>query len=172
MRQADDAAAKVKQQTTQAVAIDPPGDSDGSVVKVAAVDPSQLNFSYKIEGPNVPWRPVRVFDDRSHVYLEMPASMKSSQAPALLIARGGWDPDGQLPSAWKLFRGRSAVREGRAAGRGRAAAGSRGNRVRGRKRGRGDGADQRSRRIEAGGPTLADEEHGAGGGGRGSTAGC
>jgi type IV secretion system protein VirB9 len=30
-----------------------------------------------------------VFDDRSHVYLEMPAGMKSSQAPALLIAAGG-----------------------------------------------------------------------------------
>ncbi len=89
MRQADDAAAKVKQQTAQEVAIDPPGDSDGGVVKVAAMDPSQLNFSYKIEGPNVPWRPLRVFDDRSHVYLEMPAGMKSSQAPALLIAAGG-----------------------------------------------------------------------------------
>ena len=55
----------------------------------SAVDPSQLNFSYKIEGPNVPWRPLRVFDDRSHVYLEMPAGMKSSEAPALLIAAGG-----------------------------------------------------------------------------------
>ena len=89
MRQADDAAAKAKQQTAQEIAIDPPGDSDGSVIKVSAVDPSQLNFSYKIDGPNVPWRPLRVFDDRSHVYLEMPAGMKSSQAPALLIAAGG-----------------------------------------------------------------------------------
>jgi type IV secretion system protein VirB9 len=89
LRDADDAAAKAKQETTQAIAIDPPGDTDGSVVKVAAVDPSQLNFAYEIDGPNVPWRPLRVFDDRAHVYLEMPASMKSSTAPALLIAAGG-----------------------------------------------------------------------------------
>jgi type IV secretion system protein TrbG len=89
MRAADDAAAKAKQESTEQTAIDPPGDSAGSVLKVAAVDPSQLNFAYEIEGPNVPWRPLRVFDDQSHVYLEMPASMKSSQAPALLIAAGG-----------------------------------------------------------------------------------
>jgi P-type conjugative transfer protein TrbG len=89
MRAADDAAAKAKQETPQEIAIDPPGDSAGSVLKVAAVDPSQLNFAYEIDGPNVPWRPLRAFDDHSHVYLEMPASMKSSQAPALLIAAGG-----------------------------------------------------------------------------------
>jgi P-type conjugative transfer protein TrbG len=89
MRAADDAAAKAKQETPQEIAIDPPGDSAGSVLKVAAADPSQLNFAYEIDGPNVPWRPLRVFDDHSHVYLEMPASMKSSQAPALLIAAGG-----------------------------------------------------------------------------------
>jgi type IV secretion system protein TrbG len=89
MRAADDAAAKAKQETAQEIAIDPPGDSAGSVLKVAAVDPSQLNFAYEIDGPNVPWRPLRVFDDHSHVYLEMPASMKSSQAPALLIAASG-----------------------------------------------------------------------------------
>jgi P-type conjugative transfer protein TrbG len=89
MRAADDAAAKAKQETPQEIAIDPPGDSAGSVLKVAAADPSQLNFAYEIDGPNVPWRPLRVFDDHSHVYLEMPASMKSSQAPVLLIAAGG-----------------------------------------------------------------------------------
>jgi type IV secretion system protein VirB9 len=89
MRAADDASTKAKQETPQEIAIDPPGDSAGSVLKVAAVDPSQLNFAYEIDGPNVPWRPLRAFDDHSHVYLEMPASMKSSQAPALLIAAGG-----------------------------------------------------------------------------------
>ncbi len=89
MRAADDAAAKAKQESTQQTAIGPPGDTDGNVVKVAAVDPGQLNFSYEIDGPNVPWRPLRAFDDGSHVYLEMPTSMKSSAAPALLIAAGG-----------------------------------------------------------------------------------
>ncbi len=89
MRAADDAAAKAKQEAVQETAMDPSPDSDGNVVKVAAVDPGQLNFSYEIDGPSVPWRPLRAFDDGSHVYLEMPRSMKSSAAPALLIAAGG-----------------------------------------------------------------------------------
>jgi P-type conjugative transfer protein TrbG len=82
MKDADDAAAKAKQ-----VAVDPPGDSDDTV-KVAAVDPAQINFAYTVAGPNVPWKPVRAFDDGSHVYVQMPAGMKSSEAPALLINAG------------------------------------------------------------------------------------
>jgi len=84
MKDADAAAAKAKQQ-----AVDPPGDSD-NVVKVANLDPAQLNFSYKVEGPNVPWKPIRAFDDGSHAYVQMPAGMKTGEAPALLIdaARG------------------------------------------------------------------------------------
>ena len=83
MKQADAAAADAKQ-----VAIDPPADSD-DVVKVANVDPAQLNFSYKLAGPNVPWKPIRAFDDGSHVYIQMPSGMKTSEAPALLIDAGG-----------------------------------------------------------------------------------
>jgi type IV secretion system protein TrbG len=79
MKQADLAAA----QATQQVA-DPPSD-DANAVKVANVDPSQLNFSYSVNGANVPWKPVRAFDDGSHVYVQMPPGMKSTQAPALLI---------------------------------------------------------------------------------------
>jgi P-type conjugative transfer protein TrbG len=82
MKDADDAAAKAKQD-----AVDPPGDSD-EIVKVATVDPAQLNFTYTVAGPNVPWKPVRAFDDGSHVYVQMPAGMKSSEAPALLINAG------------------------------------------------------------------------------------
>ena len=59
-----------------------------TIVKVAAVDPAQLNFAYTIAGPNVPWKPIRAFDDGSHVYIQMPAGMKSSEAPALLINAG------------------------------------------------------------------------------------
>jgi P-type conjugative transfer protein TrbG len=82
MKDADAAAAKAKQE-----AVDPVGDSD-DIVKVAAVDPAQLNFAYTVAGPNVPWKPVRAFDDGSHVYVQMPAAIKSSQAPALLINAG------------------------------------------------------------------------------------
>jgi type IV secretion system protein VirB9 len=82
MKDADAAAASAKQD-----AADPPGDSD-NVVKVAAVDPAQLNFAYTVAGPNIRWKPIRAFDDGSHVYVQMPAGMKSSEAPALLINAG------------------------------------------------------------------------------------
>ncbi len=82
MKVADAAAADAKQE-----AVDPHGDSD-DIVKVAAVDPTQINFAYKVAGANVPWKPVRAFDDGSHVYVQMPAGMKSSEAPALLINAG------------------------------------------------------------------------------------
>lgn len=54
MKDADAAAAKAKEMA----AADPPADdSDGGVVKVS-VNPGQLNFSYTIHGPNVPYREV------------------------------------------------------------------------------------------------------------------
>ena len=89
LREADAAAAKAKPAVFQATVINPPARTDSSIVKAADADPAQFNFNYAIDGPNVPWRPRRVFDDGTHVYLEMPASMKSSEAPALLIAAGG-----------------------------------------------------------------------------------
>jgi type IV secretion system protein TrbG len=82
MKEADSAAAQAKQE-----AADPPGDSD-NVVKVANVDPKQLNFAYTVAGEKVPWKPVRAFDDGSHVYIQMPAGMKTSEAPALLVNAG------------------------------------------------------------------------------------
>jgi type IV secretion system protein TrbG len=89
MKDADANAAKAKQDDAQEIAVDPPADAGGSVVKVAAVDPSQLNFAYQISGPNVPWKPLRAFDDGSHVYIQIAQGMKSSEAPALLISAGG-----------------------------------------------------------------------------------
>jgi type IV secretion system protein TrbG len=83
MKEADASAAK------DGTAVDPPGDDNADVVKITAVDPAQLNFSYKIDGANVPFRPVRVFDDGSHVYVQMAPGMKTGAAPALLIAAGG-----------------------------------------------------------------------------------
>jgi type IV secretion system protein VirB9 len=75
--------------TAKGAAVDPPGDDNaGGVVKIAAADPAQLNFSYKIDGPNLPFRPIRAFDDGSHVYIQMAPGMKTSEAPALLIATG------------------------------------------------------------------------------------
>jgi type IV secretion system protein TrbG len=74
--------------TQQDTAADPPGDDSGNVVKVANVDPAQLNFAYAVGGANVPWKPIRAFDDGSHMYIQMPPGMKSSEAPALLVNTG------------------------------------------------------------------------------------
>ncbi len=89
MRDADANTAKAKRENMQETAVDPPAAADGGVVKVAAVDPSQLNFAYQISGPNVPWKPLRAFDDGSHVYIQTARGMKSSEAPALIISAGG-----------------------------------------------------------------------------------
>jgi P-type conjugative transfer protein TrbG len=83
MKQADAKSAEAKQE-----AIDPRSDSD-DVVRIADVDPASLNFAYTVSGPNVPWKPIRAFDDGSHVYIQMPSTMKTSEAPALLIDADG-----------------------------------------------------------------------------------
>ena len=53
------------------------------------IDPSHLNFSYKINGAHVAWSPSRVFDDGERVYLQMPSSMHSAPAPALMLDGNG-----------------------------------------------------------------------------------
>jgi type IV secretion system protein VirB9 len=68
-------------------AADPPGDSSGRIAGVN-VNSAQLNFAYTIAGADAPWKPIRAFDDGSHVYVQMPSGMKSSEAPALLINVG------------------------------------------------------------------------------------
>jgi type IV secretion system protein VirB9 len=84
MKDADAEAAK-----TREAAVDPHVDENGDgAVKIATADPAQLNFSYKIDGPNLPFRPMRAFDDGSHVYIQMAPEMKTSPAPALLISAG------------------------------------------------------------------------------------
>jgi len=84
IKDADAASAQHKEAGT----VSPTNEDDGGVVRIAAVDPAQLNFTYKIEGPNLPFRPIRAFDDGSHIYIQMPPAMQTSDAPALLIAAG------------------------------------------------------------------------------------
>jgi type IV secretion system protein TrbG len=88
MNDADVAGAKAKQHS----AFDPTGAAGASSNdsnNVAAVDPSHLNFSYEVSGPNVPWKPVRAYDDGSHVFIQMGTGMSTNDAPALLIASSG-----------------------------------------------------------------------------------
>ena len=53
---------------------------------VADLAKKELNLSYSISGPNVPWKPIRAFDDGAHTYIQMAAGMKATDAPALLVA--------------------------------------------------------------------------------------
>jgi type IV secretion system protein TrbG len=52
------------------------------------LDPAHFDFAYKVIGPDVPWKPVRAFDDGSRVYIQMPEAMKNSDAPALMVEAG------------------------------------------------------------------------------------
>jgi len=85
MNDADVAAARAKQENAPGV-IDPSNDTGRGTI--AAVDPSHLNFSYEVSGPNVPWKPVRAYDDGAHVFIQMGTGMSTNDVPALLIASG------------------------------------------------------------------------------------
>lgn len=45
-----------------------------------------LNFDYRITG-EATWKPVRVYNDGTKTIIQMPATMKQSEAPALLVVR-------------------------------------------------------------------------------------
>jgi type IV secretion system protein VirB9 len=53
-----------------------------------------LHFRYAVTGDSPPWRPVRAFDDGSHVYIEFPARIDQGEAPPLFVV--GPDGDNQL----------------------------------------------------------------------------
>lgn len=56
-----------------------------SDLPIASIE--QLNLdSYKISGDrDLPWYPVRVFDEGTHVWIQMPPSIRSNEAPALVL---------------------------------------------------------------------------------------
>jgi P-type conjugative transfer protein TrbG len=60
-----------------------------SELPIASID--QLNLdSYRLKGDrSLPWYPVRVFDDGTRVFIQMPASVKSSEAPAMVLENNG-----------------------------------------------------------------------------------
>ena len=48
-----------------------------------------LNFGYRIEGDDPPWRPIRAFDDGSQVFIEFPATLAQGEAPPLFVRGEG-----------------------------------------------------------------------------------
>ena len=51
-----------------------------------------LNFRYRIEGDQPPWRPLRAFDDGRKVYIQMPSGLRQGEAPPLFVAGAGGRP--------------------------------------------------------------------------------
>jgi type IV secretion system protein VirB9 len=47
--------------------------------------PPELYYGYEISGDTVPWRPEKVFDDGTRVYVKMPTAMHVTEAPALWV---------------------------------------------------------------------------------------
>lgn len=45
----------------------------------------KIDFGYKVEGDDARFKPLRVFNDGTRVFLQMPESMKSDEAPVLLL---------------------------------------------------------------------------------------
>ncbi|PYN12721.1 MAG: P-type conjugative transfer protein TrbG [Candidatus Rokuibacteriota bacterium] len=60
-------------------------DRETTIARLRSPAVDSLNFDYEISGDAVPWRPVRVFDDGAHVYIQMPPAMRVTEAPALLV---------------------------------------------------------------------------------------
>jgi P-type conjugative transfer protein TrbG len=66
----------IRQQNTQA---------DQAAPIATGVDVSALNFRYKIEGDNPPWRPLRAFDDGRQVFIEFPSGIGQGDMPPLFV---------------------------------------------------------------------------------------
>ncbi len=64
---------------------------EAMTVDVSALSVDQLNFDYTIKGDRkVAWRPTTVFDDGQHVYIQLPATARATDLPALLVeVQGG-----------------------------------------------------------------------------------
>ncbi len=65
--------------------------SDATAAMIAA---DKLNFEYKVTGKSEQLQPVRVFDDGSKTYIQMPGGMQNREAPVLLII--GNDGKGEM----------------------------------------------------------------------------
>jgi type IV secretion system protein TrbG len=66
-------------------------EADAAAPIVTGVDINTLNFRYRIEGDNPPWRPLRVFDDGRQVFIEFPRGIAEGEMPPLWVigAAGG-----------------------------------------------------------------------------------
>lgn len=69
-------------------------EADAATPVASGVDINALNFRYRIEGDNPPWRPLRAFDDGHQVFIEFPSGIGQGEMPPLWVI--GAEGDGQL----------------------------------------------------------------------------
>ena len=69
-------------------------DADEQAAVATGVDLDALNFRYRIEGANVPWRPLRAYDDGRQVFIDFPNGIAQGEMPPLWVI--GPQGDGQL----------------------------------------------------------------------------
>jgi type IV secretion system protein VirB9 len=49
------------------------------------IDPTRLDFGYRLSGDAPPWRPMQVFDDGAKTYILFPATIAQSELPPLFL---------------------------------------------------------------------------------------
>lgn len=59
--------------------------ADETAPIASGIDVAALNFRYRIEGDNPPWRPLRAFDDGRQVFIEFPAGISQGEMPPLFV---------------------------------------------------------------------------------------
>ena len=50
---------------------------------------NNLDFNYSITGDHPKWRPVRVYNDGTRTFIQMPSAMAQNEAPTILVVRDG-----------------------------------------------------------------------------------
>jgi type IV secretion system protein TrbG len=59
--------------------------ADAASPVATGVDVNALNFRYRIEGDNPPWRPLRAFDDGRQVFIAFPTGIGQGEMPPLWV---------------------------------------------------------------------------------------
>lgn len=61
------------------------------IAELPNINLNNLNFNYRIDAVHCSpaWKPLRAFNDGSHVYIQMPPSLSTTDAPVLFVQSGG-----------------------------------------------------------------------------------
>jgi len=59
--------------------------ADAATPAATGVDINALNFRYRIEGDDPPWRPLRAFDDGRQVFIAFPSGIGQGEMPPLWV---------------------------------------------------------------------------------------